>query len=325
MANRHRLKNISLAELSLVDKGANQHALQVLRKRHEQGESVVGRLLKRLGFGAQDEETTDDLDEMAGALSISIGDILEKSAPEDLEDNLTETLEQFKVYLLSKATAGADDTANGMDDQEDELEGTNVGAVPVMGTARPKKVKKDGEGQPNHEDTDMSIPAAILKGLTPEAQAYVAQLEKKNTDNTKGLESVTKLANDLSDKLANNDRREHARTLIGKSANVSLDDATALLKSAEIMKAAGDEKAVERVENLLKKQAVLIEKSALFAEDGSDVEGADGNEAEAELQKLATEIQKADPKIKFAKAYAMACERNPELYEDALGVNETAE
>lgn len=320
MATRNRLKNISLAELSLVDKGANQHALQVLRKRHAQGESVVSRLLKAVGLGGHEEEdTTDDLEEMAGALAVSVGDILAKSAPEDLEAQLTETLDQFKAYLL-KATAGSDVTTNGMDDQEDELMGTNVDVIPSTTASRKKKVDKL-----TSEDSDMSTPAAILKGLSPEAQAYVAQLEKTNEANTKGLESVTKLANSLSDKLADTDRREHARTLIGKSANVSLDDAVALLKSAEVMKASGDDLAVARVENLLKKQAALIEKSALFDEHGSDAEGVDGNEANAELTQIAKDLQKVDPKLSIAKAYALACERNPDLYEETLDAAASAE
>lgn len=311
---RNRLKNISLLELSLVDKGANQHALHVLRKRHEQRTSSLRKMIAKV-FGGGEAEAGSEIDDdvetvekMSDALSVSIADILQKSATEEeLDENLTKTLDQFKTSLLKAAA------------QDEGDEAVTAGDV---GDVVPPKPKKKKVTKAVREDIDVGEDTDVLKGLNPAAVAHISALEKRFKDQGKALDVVTKLAEKMAARIEDNDRRAHALTLIGKSANISVEDAVLLLKSAEAAKTGGDEKAVERIETLLKRQAELVNTSDLFKELGGESSGNEGEAGEAEeaLNKKAAEIQKANPKISFAKAYRQACTNNPELYEQTLDI-----
>jgi len=287
-----------------VDRGANQHARQVLRKR-----AGLSGLLKSL-FGDRAEEQESDVTAMSDALAVSVADCIEKSAtPEELEANLDETLSQFRTAVLEKAgddDDGDDDMGGGDGDDEDLDEG-DVGDATPPGK-KGKKTKKFYQG-------DDAMRRTVLKGLTPEGAEYVARLEKMAEDAQDAATAALKLASESVAKHADAELLAEARELVG-SSNMDPKDVVALLKNAGTNTAAR-----ETVVKMVKRQVELIEKSALFSDVGDDdlTGGAPSAiAAKTQLDKFAEELRAKTPKLSIQKAFALACEQHPDLYEEIV-------
>jgi hypothetical protein len=286
MANK--LKNLTFKELSLVGRGANQLARVNLFK------SADGqpRLLARL-FGVTKAEEPDYVE----ALATSVDSIIKAQGldPQERLDLLDASLSEFKDAVLAKAAGGLE-----KDDSDDDDDDTDVEKQQM-----PDAGASTGESHTS-EGTDMTIKKEdVLKGLTPEARAYVEAIEKASQEN---VDKAVAKADAVVAKAEEQERITVAKSLVA-GLPVKAEELAHVLKQL-------DAPGQETVKGVLAKAAEFAKAAELFEEAGAA--GSEAPAASDAISKAAEELRKADPKLTVAQSIAKAYEANPDAYEASL-------
>lgn len=238
---------------------------------------LVGFLAKT--FGTTEAEITDALNTPTDEGGNMKKDDFDVSKLSDIEG-----AQDFVTDLEAKVVKGAEDLAT-MQTKLDELEK----AVDSTG-GEPDPIKKD------------ELPEPVQKALDA--------LEKTATEATERAEKADQRVAKLEDAAAIAKFTNQAEEEFGKEG----EEAT---KLGGILKAASEKMPEEEfaaLTTMLKADRELLTQSALFKGLGVDGEGTAGD-AEAELQKMADELRKADGTLTKAAAFTKACEELPEVYE----------
>ena len=184
----HMLKNIKLDEISLVDRGANQHAAITLFKRGEpmkdedMSEAQKAKMKEYMDKGYSKED----------AMKMCMGEKTEKGGhdmdPQELADKL-EALEG-QVDDLTKRAEGAEAELDGFKKAADEA-GFDVEEGKLTKRADPEYVEIEGE-----RFEKAAVPATILKALeAKEAELAKAKAEQEEVALAKrGAEVLPHLA-----------------------------------------------------------------------------------------------------------------------------------
>lgn len=291
MANR--LKNLLLKELSLVGRGANQHARVTLFKSADGQPSLLARL-----FGVTKAGEPDYVEALATAVhSIIKAEGLDATERLDLLDA---SLSEFKDAVIAKATeAGealakdddADDTGGESDDDEDDDVEKHM----------PDAGAPTGESHTS-EGTDMKVNKEdVLKGLTPEARAYVEAVEKSSQE-------VVAKAQEVVAKAEEQERVAVAKSLVA-GIPVKAEEVASVMKQL-------DAPGQEVLKGILSKTTEFAKAAELFKEAGSAA--TEGPSSSDEITKAAEEFRKADPKLTVAQSISKALAANPDAYEASL-------
>jgi len=184
----HMLKNIKLDEISLVDRGANQHAAITLFKRgepmndDEMSEAQKAKMKEYMDKGYSKED----------AVKMCMGEKTEKGGhnmdPQELADKL-EALEG-QVNDLTKRAEAAEAAKAELEKAADEA-GFDIEEGKLAKRADPEYVEIEGE-----RFEKAAVPAAILKALkTKEAELAKAKAEQEEVTLAKrGAEELPNLA-----------------------------------------------------------------------------------------------------------------------------------
>ena len=154
-------------------------------------------------------------------------------------------------------------------------------------------------------------PDSIVKNDLPEpVQKALDALEKTATEATERAEKADQRVAKLEETAAVAKFTNQAEEDFGKEGEEAV-------KLGGILKAASDgmpEEEYEALTELLKADRELLAQSALFGELGAGGE-ASASGPEAELQKKADELRKADSDLTKQAAFAKACEELPDVYD----------
>lgn len=308
---KNRLTNLSVDEVSLVDRPANPSAVVLLAKRaDDKGQEITdGSEGEEVTKDGNDDGTTDEtvcadcggtvsdgecddcgaqVSKAAGgdepaesplniytdALNESIASILADESVVEKGAMIQKSIEQFSAAVLAKAGVADSSTTT---------------------------ITTSGEA---HMPAENEV--TLLKGLSPEQSESVTKaiapmlvrIEKAESENAA-----------LKAKIAKAERVEKVKAMVG-AAPVDL---------AVIEKALEDSNDSPAVEAAL---VAVIAKAAegakaLFAEVGTSAVAKSGDTPETLLAALAVDIRKAAPTLSEAEAYSKALDQRPDLY-DAL-------
>jgi hypothetical protein len=278
------LEKLSLNELSLVDKGANQHASVTIFKRDASSGADKG------GSSADSTAETKDDPNMA-ATEAQVAD-LNKSV-EALTKSLDDTkAELAKAEAISKMSDAAKTYMKSLDD---DAKAKFMSLSTAEQDAKAAKVAKADETLELHGQRIQK--SAVGDGVFAVMKAQAAEIQKANeriekAENEAKLQVLAKRADDEFASLPG-DRLAKARIL--KSFETLSDEDRA---AAEAMLKAGS--------------SSLAKAFSTVGKNGSPAQ-AEGS-AESQLQKKAEEIAKRD-NVSVAKAYETAITENPDLYE----------
>ena len=335
MANE--LTDLSVVEISLVDRPANKRAL-LIRKRQDGEMNVIQKVLHRLGLvKADDAEEPKDLNEILEDKALA--DAKWKKRDElwtlfyatldamqliDDADSVTdkgaakeEILEQLKVaamktWVMKSAVPDlesftGDVTAEWLSKKGAKFSKATLGYLTAARGALDTLLL-------NVETDDMEksvVPVAELAKAEPVAVAdpAIAELMKRNTEQAAELAALT------ADLKKSNDDRANERWIVKvaaeyKSLPVKPDTFGPLLKRAEATLTAEDFIELTRV---LKVGDTALKTSNLFKEQGSGGHDA-GGDALARVNAAATELRKSDSNLSRQQAVAKVLEANPALY-----------
>lgn len=197
-----------------------------------------------------------------------------------------EGAQDFVTDLEAQVTKAAEDLATATT----KLAELEKAQDSTGGEVEPDKIKKD------------DLPEPVQKALNA--------LEKTATEATDRAEKADQRVAKLEETASIAKFTNQAETEFGKEG----EDAEAL---GGILKAASDgmpEEEYKALTTMLKADRELLTQSALFKGLGVDGEGT-ASDAEAELQKKADELRKADSDLTKAAAFSKACDELPEVYE----------
>lgn len=307
----NKLRKIRIKEVSVVDKGANPGAKVTLYKRDEGNDmdpnlSLMQRLAKFFGFTKAP---------MPGAKPVDLSQVLAKLPPED-KALLLEALEAAGVPAAAPAPAPGQPLA--------------PGAQPPMNAPAPEQPPaQDPKAPPAKADEPPAPgkqpPAAPAPGTAPTGD--VPDEEKEKLPMGKSDEEFAKVAGErdaLAKRLADLESVEKRRTFTAKAEGFkhlpgasTAELADLLMKVADKLDAAD----AAKLDGVLKSASELIAKGAAITEQGSGAPGEsvakDGKEAHGKLEGIARDLLSKGQAKTFEKAYTLACERNPSLYEQA--------
>jgi hypothetical protein len=295
------LSNIETAEVSLVTRGANRKRF-ALRKE----ETTMADQKKK-------EQLRKALEDMSPAARKALVDALRTlaNAGEDLPPEITQS-------LLDAA---------GIDSPEALLALLGTGDAPTDPADSPADVP-GGSVDPTAQEMSMATPTKSAAPVTTakldpaeleklqKAEKTAADAQAKNVELQKKLEEGEKARVELEKKItAERDARLN-REFIAKAEKL-----THLPTKAEelgpILKELHDKapEAAAKIEKLLEQANEKAGKvEALLKEQGHSRQGKESNALE-ELNKVAAEIRKSEPKLTEAAAFDRALKLHPELYE----------
>lgn len=275
-----KLRKLRIGELSLVNRPANQGAESLLHKTDDPDDKAPSLLQKFMSLFSAVDKGADGVD---------------LTAPEAVMGSMTLALHTAVDSIM------ADDSLTDVEkvakfDETVEQYRDAVLALPQFPQSESIMAEKD-----TNKPVEKS--AEVLKA---EADAREA-ITKANTERDA---AVAKLAEHTTavNKAA---RTTMAKSLVEKT-NVDQPSVEILLEKCE-----GDEKATTALKTILGKNAAAIKEGQVLEEVGKTVDTKVAAPV-AKLQKLADEIQKANPKLSGPQAFSKAMELNPELYEESL-------
>lgn len=290
------LKNMKIAEVSIVDEPANDEARVVIVK-------------SKSGGGEP------DMAEIAAAISSAIeslsGDIVEKAmasfgsaSPETAEaatailqeavmdlEALTKSLEETEA-ALTKSTARLSEI-----EADNAAKDTEITKLRGELAAKDEEITKAKTAPLSEADQDAeflkSLPEAARERILKDRATLASQAEEiaKSKDAAEEQEYITK-AKDLN---------------VGDAKVVG-----PILRRIAKGRTTADDAAT--IETVLKSLSAVQAKSELFKSLGTSLGDPDAGNPEAVLKSKAVEIQKANEGMTYAEAYTKALEQNPDLY-----------
>ncbi len=279
-----QLTKMNLDEISLVDEPASPDA-NILLAKSKKGNAFMNLadLFQKFGFkkamSLTEAKRASELQESVWALHTSLNSIL---ADEQLDDagkatKVNESISQFLDLIKSPATEGDDMSKTEMTAEE------KAKAYDEMKAKEAEAVKKAAEGQ-QAED--------VLKAKTATLEAENAELKKKLGDVIEKQEAETRLAK--------------AKELTASLPSVKAEDMANVLKGMTAEQIAA-------LEGITKTLGEQVKAGGLFKSIG---QGGGKSDAQTQLDAKAAEIAKAE-NVSIQKAFTLAAERNPDLYEKA--------
>ena len=309
----HEIIDFDVQETSLVDKGANYKSFYL--KKQDGNMSIVD------DFKIENEEKIDknleDFKKAAEAKGKKLSDPTMKTMKAIL--GLMETVKGDMPEGVSISINNDDYTASAHIRKDEEVETPAEDAKSDDGSsptedAKSDDVKTDGEGEApaEGESTEEDDKTEKSEGenmtISKEAKEAIDKAEKANEVLTKTNEKLTSRIDKLEDKNLTNEYLTIAKEkypLIGK-----VEETANILKNASKTMSKED---FETLKKTFKANQEQLESSGLFKEVGSNSVDENGD-VEAEIQKKAEEIRKADPSISIEKARVKVLDENPELY-----------
>lgn len=310
MAKKHVVKNMTLDELSGVDRPANAPSKFVLLKR------LASAVAKKFGKGGMKDcpdckpgepcPEHEGMDEMAKAdsphvaaavpaltesLATSITSIF-KHGGDRIESLVEETLEQFREAVLALPSTVVKMEEDGLL-QDEPLNEDNLMNKKYVERLEAELSKRGVDPADLQDDDDagvdeIPVPAALAKRLAVlEADSIALKALVKSTAQT--------------------ERLQKARLIKG---NAPVEDADV----AELLSQL-DGAGTETLSKLLKQLDGFAEISAVFKEFGSTGSEESMADPETQLEKLAADFMAKDPKLTRPVALAKAYEARPDLYE----------
>jgi hypothetical protein len=314
MANR--LKDMVIDFVSLVPRGANQHADIVLAKRDDSELEE-----EQVYVGSEDVEKTDPsgdsvhVDKPLGSETKSKS----KKKPVEEEDDMDEELD--------------------VEDDEEEEPAPERNMSKELGTTNDWS---------SSTLTHMADNTGLPEGLTPEAVAYIEKLEDLVLQKEDELTELLSIPDDVSkednvfenelDEIAKNDptvaaliaKADAAEARAQEAENIAKAERETRITSEMIAKAQGythlgsvedvasilkglhdnDFELFEAVDGLFAKAESAIAEGSLFSEIGKTTESGIG----ADLESVAKSLRAEDPTLTAAQAVTKALELRPELY-----------
>lgn len=334
-----RLRDLSIKAISLTKRGASEGAHVLVAKHHLAVASPPAPVLDVVrGFlrsaiaklhspAAARDLTPAQLDALAESLAADEADALAKhdeEVEEDEDEDEEEGDEEDVEYEEDE------------DEEEDEEEGDEEAPDAKVKAAQDKKMKGGfslGKTAPNtpHPEIGMAdtpnkaaqSAEEVLKSMPVEARGAIELLMKSAIDAavaplTQRAEAAEKAAKDAQDKAT------------ALSTEIALNKATgetvALLKGVPhdgalmtslLQKATPEERGA--VEQIAKAYRALDERSTAITKSlgGRAVLTVEDGSPESKLDTLAKAIAKEE-KVTFEKAYVLATERNPDLYNEIV-------
>lgn len=237
------------------------------------------------------------------------------------------TVEQVAAYITQAIGTGGDTMFENMTDPEKEAFGkiwkraeaaepaeTEVATLKTANAELQKKLDDATPPDPKKTGED-----DVLKGLDPEVRKNVvaitkaadARAEKADERAEKAEGRVTKIETTLSD-IKKSNRKAELRAIAKNLShlNQSEDEITDALVAAD------ENGTLKTIQDAL--EGASASASRVFDEIGTDGTGTQDGSANQKLDAIAKGIQKNKPDMKYEAAYAVACDNNPELQEEAI-------
>ena len=293
-----KLKQLKLQEVSLVDRGANQHAHITLFKR-DGDDSLAGKI-----------------GEATAALAKSIESIVADSDA-DKPAALIETFKQYHDHLQTMVPAGVTDAvtaalaASVSKDNEMTEKSEDLAKKLSDAEALVAKVQKENaflklsdahkayavEKALSDEDKDAFV---AKSDADREAQVKADPVAKKEVELPEDVRKRLEEADDLKKRLAAvedaNAKNEFAKRAVGLGLP---EEHGETLRKAH----AGDKASIEKLEGFIKGLTEQVRTGKLFDEFGTH-KGADTTSPKAKVDAKVDELQKADPSLSRAQAVA---------------------
>ncbi len=271
-----------LQEISFVPRGANGKEY-LLTKEHK----MKGDILKSIA------ETPDE-----ELLKILNGEKLEKESLEVLEvvgsllKSYKDKLPEGSLSILAKACGYPE-------------------PKPKEGKGGKNDSTDDGQDD-NNGDNNYGFSKGQLEKMDPGTRDLITKMMGRIDASDKRAEKAEILAKQLEERRLNKEYAEKVKVLKHIPGLVSE-------KHGPIMKALGEAEpeAFKEFYDILKAADALLEKSALWGEIGSGLEGK-GGAASGKLDKIARGLVAKDADLSYEDALEKACELHPELAAEAL-------
>lgn len=348
MGTPHRLKRLTVSEISLVDAPANQGAMHLLFKRKgtpmPKELSALDRMLVKLGLakrGPADDKTPDPdtyadvasaaIDKATDALNKSIGTIL---ADEKITDKPAEIAKQIAAMRGHVGDEVATQIEKAMRDVAvvsleksgdpnmptmDELAVQIAALTKRADTAEFELAKSKLSAEVQTYITDSGLAGEDLTKFVKASAADQAQTmkdkpAKKKPDPAADVDPEMKkrdeTISELKKSVAKFEAEAELQAMRKRAAEVGLPEAQAdiILKASK-----GDQEAFGKVLELMKAATAQAKTSSLFDEFGSSRVAKEGSAA-AEVAAKAEELRKSDPKMSPMVARSQVIKNNPDLY-----------
>lgn len=305
-----KLKNLLIDRVDLVGKGDNPEAHIALFKRKPEEEEeeptwvtkIIDAISKRnrkegdgnIMFDFQKfvaDLKDQDLETRVSALPAdtqkTIGEAVEKTAEE------SRTAAVLKDLVEKAEMAGEADRLKA---RIAELEQQLADAKKAAPENPPKEEEDEEEDDDNMND--------VMKGLPPAIQKLLKDAE----DRAAAAETLVKQAQDA---------QELAKfETVAKSLGTVI---TAPTKIAPVLKSISEHSAQDYavIEAVLKAANEILEQNNLMLKEvgSGSTDGTASGDAWSQIERAATELQKADPKLTYAQSIRKAISNNPSLYD----------
>lgn len=295
MAKRARLKGLRVDEVSLVRRGANQHADVLLYKSDDDPEGddmskMADRIKKALGLIVKDDVALQAQIDAALAEPDDAATAADAATKAQL-DALTKRLEEAETAL---AYTKMSDEEKAFCDGMPEAERKGFMALSPADRAQRMKAKKSAEeGTMNDAVVKSIVDAAVTKALAPLVDAN---------------DKLTKANKELADTVAKMTGDAETAELVAVAKAAGATDPKALSEVLRPLTKEGRDVVLAQVKALRSQ----VDESALFGARGAQVVKA-GSALETVTTKAA-ELRKADPKLTEAQAISKAVLADPDLY-----------
>jgi hypothetical protein len=293
-----KLKKLTLNEVSLVDRGANQHAHITLFKRDAGDDSLQGKI-----------------GEATAALAKSIDSIIADDKA-DRPSALAETFKQYHDHLQTMVPAGVTDAVTAAlaahtpvskdDDMNDKIEDVKK----QLEDAQAALVKATKEVA-FHKLSDAHKAYVAEKALSDEDRdAFVAKSEADREAQIKAAPVEKKVDPEIAKRdqeLADLRKRLEAteeKNIVADFAKKAVDLGLPEAKGETLRKAYGGDKTAQgEVEALIKGLTEQVKTGKVFEEFGTKV-GVDATSPKAKVDAKVAEMQKTEPTLTRPQAIA---------------------
>jgi hypothetical protein len=266
-----------------------------IRKSVTQFSAHVDNILDELASGSYEKA---DPNAIRKAVLDKMAEFASRIAPE--EDDVKKTIK--KVAPAAPAKPVAKEKALEELSKEELIER-------VKKAEAPKPVEKAEDDEDDEEDDEEEVAElddTVKKALPPEVVALITKLSKTANTALATAASATTLAKQEAEKREKAEYIQRARTELKHLPGTAEENGAMLMN---LYKTLPKEQADAVVKSLQAGDAAI---GMLGEETGAD--NAVTGSALEQLNTLAKELQKTDPKLTFAKAFTKVCDQNIEVY-----------